>query len=114
MADGAVFWGIRTIQERGRGMVPLHAARVQDLGTDDYVIIKCGACGHTAEIPPSGLIRHHYAGMRSRRGTTLASAAWCPAGWCRRSVMSGSGTADIAAVEAHGSRNTLTPRIAGT
>jgi hypothetical protein len=38
-------------------MVPLYAAQVQDLGTGDYVVIKCGACGHTAEIPPSGLIR---------------------------------------------------------
>ena len=38
-------------------MVPLYAARVQDLGTDDVVVIKCGACGHTAEIPPNGMIR---------------------------------------------------------
>jgi hypothetical protein len=38
-------------------MVPLYAARVQDLETGDFVVIKCGACGHTAEIPPSGLIR---------------------------------------------------------
>jgi hypothetical protein len=37
-------------------MVPLYAARVQDLGTDDFVVIKCGACGHTAEIPPSGRV----------------------------------------------------------
>ena len=38
-------------------MVPLYAARVQDLGTGDFVVIKCGACGHPAEIPPSGLLR---------------------------------------------------------
>jgi hypothetical protein len=57
MAGGTVFLGIRTIQELGWGMVPLYAARVQDLGTDDYVVIKCGACGHTAEIPPSALLR---------------------------------------------------------
>ena len=25
------------------GMVPLYAARVQDLGPDDFVVIKCGA-----------------------------------------------------------------------
>ena len=31
-------------------MVPLYAARVRDLGTDDYVVIKCSACGHTAEL----------------------------------------------------------------
>jgi hypothetical protein len=38
-------------------MVPLYAARVQDLGTDDFVVIKCGACGHTAELWPS-LLTH--------------------------------------------------------
>src|SRR3954470_24426552 len=38
-------------------MVPLYAARVQDLGTDDFVVIKCGACGHTAELWPGLLIR---------------------------------------------------------
>ena len=38
-------------------MVPLYAARVQDLGTGDFVVIKCGACGHTAELWPSALIR---------------------------------------------------------
>ncbi len=38
-------------------MVPLYAARVQDLGTGDFVVIQCGACGHTAELPPSALIR---------------------------------------------------------
>jgi hypothetical protein len=38
-------------------MVPLYAARVQDLGTGDYVVFKCGACGHTAELPPSALMR---------------------------------------------------------
>src|SRR5689334_25017057 len=57
IAASTVFLGIRTIRERGWGMVPLYAARVQDLGTGDYVVIKCGACGHTAEIPPSGLLR---------------------------------------------------------
>ena len=38
-------------------MVPLYAARVRDLGADDYVVIKCGACGHTAELWPSLLTR---------------------------------------------------------
>jgi hypothetical protein len=38
-AKGAVFLGIRTIQKQGRGMVPLYAARVQDLGIDDFVMI---------------------------------------------------------------------------
>ena len=38
-------------------MVPLYAARVQDLGPDDVAVFKCGACGHTAELPPSVLLR---------------------------------------------------------
>ena len=38
-------------------MVPLYAARVQDLGPEDVAVFKCGACGHTAELPPSALLR---------------------------------------------------------
>ena len=38
-------------------MVPLYAARVQDLGPDDVAVFKCGVCGHTAELPPSALLR---------------------------------------------------------
>jgi hypothetical protein len=38
IAGSTVFLGIRTIQERGRGMVPLYAARVQDLGPDDVAV----------------------------------------------------------------------------
>ena len=38
-------------------MVPLYAARVQDLGPDDVAVFKCGACGHTAELPLSALLR---------------------------------------------------------
>ena len=38
-------------------MVPLYAARVQDLRPDDVAVFKCGACGHTAELWPSLLIR---------------------------------------------------------
>ena len=37
-------------------MVPLYAARVQDLGLEDVAVFKCGACGHTAELWPSFLI----------------------------------------------------------
>ena len=38
-------------------MVPLYAARVQDLGPDDVAVFKCGACGHTAELWLSLLTR---------------------------------------------------------
>ena len=37
-------------------MVPLYAARVQDLGPDDVAVFKCGVYGHTAELWPSLLI----------------------------------------------------------
>jgi ribosomal protein S27E len=29
-------------------MIPLHAARTEDLGPGDFVKVDCGACGHTA------------------------------------------------------------------
>src|SRR4051794_19035933 len=48
------------------------------------------------------------------RGTTPASAAWCLAGRCRRSVTSDSGTVGIVEVDVLGSHNTLTPHIADT
>ena len=35
-------------KNRAGEMVPLYAARVQDLGPDDVAVFKCGACGHTA------------------------------------------------------------------
>jgi hypothetical protein len=38
-------------------MVPLYAARMQDLGPGDVAVFKCGACGHTAELPLSALIQ---------------------------------------------------------
>jgi hypothetical protein len=37
-------------------MVPLHRARVFDLGPDDRVKIKCYGCGHEMLIPPSELL----------------------------------------------------------
>jgi len=44
-------------QSKNYGMVPLYAALVQDPGPDDVTVFKCGACGHTAELPPSALLR---------------------------------------------------------
>src|SRR4051794_641330 len=48
------------------------------------------------------------------RGTTPASAAWCPAGRCRQSATSDGGTVGIATVDVPGSHNTLTPHTADT
>ena len=32
-------------------MVPLYAARVEDLGLGDFLKVECGACGHDELIP---------------------------------------------------------------
>ena len=36
-------------------MVPLYAARIEDLGPSDFVRVECIACGHML-IPPSSLL----------------------------------------------------------
>jgi hypothetical protein len=36
--------------------VPLHAARIEDLGPGDLVRVECIACGHDILIPPSSLL----------------------------------------------------------
>jgi len=74
-------------------MVPLYAARIEDLGPGDFVRVECIACGHDALIPPSSLL--HGLGCRLiprarfgtafplprvRRGTAYAA----PAGRLRR------------------------------
>jgi hypothetical protein len=38
-------------------MVPLYAARMEDLGPGDLVKVDCGACGHTALLAPAFLSR---------------------------------------------------------
>ena len=38
-------------------LVPLYAARIEDLGRGDFVKIDCGACSHTALLAPAFLHR---------------------------------------------------------
>ncbi len=38
-------------------MVPLYAARIEDLGPGDFVKVDCAACGHTALPAPAFLNR---------------------------------------------------------
>ena len=52
----AVFSNSEQSKNGAGEMVPLYAARVQDLRPDDVAVFKCGACGHTAELWPSFLI----------------------------------------------------------
>jgi hypothetical protein len=41
----------------GVKMVPLYAARIEDLGSGDFVKIDCAACSHTALLIPAFLVR---------------------------------------------------------
>ena len=47
---------MRTNQQLNSAMVPLYAARIEDLGPGDFVKLECAACGHDALIPPSSLL----------------------------------------------------------
>jgi hypothetical protein len=38
-------------------MVPLYAARIEDLGPGDFVKVECAACGHDELIPASALLQ---------------------------------------------------------
>jgi hypothetical protein len=38
-------------------MVPLYAARIEDLGPGDFVKVDCPACSHTALLAPAFLSR---------------------------------------------------------
>ena len=38
-------------------MVPLYAARIEDLGPGDFVRVDCAACEHTALLAPTFLSR---------------------------------------------------------
>jgi hypothetical protein len=38
-------------------MVPLYAARIEDLGPGDFVKTECAACGHDTLIPVSALLQ---------------------------------------------------------
>jgi hypothetical protein len=38
-------------------MVPLYAARIEDVGPGDFVKVECAACGHDELIPASALLQ---------------------------------------------------------
>ena len=59
-------------------MVPLYAARVQDLGPDDLAVFKCGACGHTAELSAERPDTRTWAAA-DRQGSRPGAAAAVPA-----------------------------------
>jgi hypothetical protein len=38
-------------------MLPLYAARIEDLGSGDFVKVDCPACHHVALLTPEALVR---------------------------------------------------------
>jgi hypothetical protein len=38
-------------------MLPLYAARIEDLGPGDLVKVDCAACYHVALLPPEALLK---------------------------------------------------------
>jgi hypothetical protein len=40
-------------------MVPIYAARIEDLGPGDFMKVDCAACSHTALFSPAFLARLH-------------------------------------------------------
>ena len=41
----------------GARMLPLYAARIEDLGQGDFVKVDCAACRHVALLSPEFLLR---------------------------------------------------------
>jgi hypothetical protein len=71
-------------------MLPLYAARIEDLGSGDFVKVDCHACHHVALLPPEALLRAglstgakildlkerlHYRGC-GRKGRAVVSIRW--------------------------------------
>ena len=72
-------------------MVPLHAARIEDLGVGDFVQVRCIACGHGEliaktsllyglRLPPTTLVIGLEPRLRCRecnaRGKAVVSIKW--------------------------------------
>jgi hypothetical protein len=57
-------------------MLPLYAARIEDLGPGDFVKVDCAACHHVALLPPEALLRVGLSpgakGPRSQRAAAVS------------------------------------------
>jgi len=65
-------------------MVPLYAARIEDLGPGDFVHAECAACGHDEVIPASALVQ----GLRLAPATRVLDLE--PRLRCREAMREGS------------------------
>jgi hypothetical protein len=57
-----------------RGMLPLYAARIDDLGPGDFLKVDCAACHHVALLTPRALLR---AGLSSAKVLDLKERLRC-------------------------------------
>jgi hypothetical protein len=71
-------------------MLPLYAARIEDLGRGDFVKVDCAACHHVALLTPDALLRVGLSpaakvldlkgqlrcGGCGRKGRAVVSIAW--------------------------------------
>ena len=56
-------------------MLPLYAARIEDLGPGDFVKIDCAACHRVALLPPEALLRVGLSPGRASPGSIYRSSA---------------------------------------
>ena len=53
-------WESEQAKNSAAGMVPLFAARIEDLKPGDFAVVEYGACGHTIAIPTLGKHTDQY------------------------------------------------------
>ena len=72
-------------------MLPLYAARIEDLGPGEFVKVDCAACHHVALLTPEALLRAGLS-LRSRFSTSKGgSGVWAAGGREGRSFRSSGG-----------------------
>jgi hypothetical protein len=68
-------------------MLPLYAARIEDLRPGDFVKVDCAACHHVALLTPEALLRGGLSREKGAGGGFDQMAALCVIG--RSSVLRG-------------------------
>jgi hypothetical protein len=75
-------------------MLPLYAARIEDLGSGDFVKLDCAACQHVALLTPEALLRQGLrpaakvldlkGRLRCREAQPTAVPPWLHSAWTER------------------------------
>jgi hypothetical protein len=58
------------------GMLPLYAARIDDLGPGEFVKVDCAACHHVALLTPEALLRLGLSPTAGGGFDQVARAGW--------------------------------------